>query len=768
MNAAKHYNKTALHVALFGAMGFLMTSQSVADPVLEEIVVTASKRGEMSVQDLPFSVQALSGNQLSELGATGIEDIAALVPGFTAYNAGSNQKKLRIRGISSSSESEPQETVGVYLDNIPITGAGGTNNENGATPDINLFDLNRVEVIKGPSGTIYGAGSMGGTVRYIVNEPSTDGFSGRAEVTGSTTKNGDESYAGNLMLNVPLGDSLAARLVVGQREVGGYIDNIVQTGVSDAPKKGPQNDINADSVTSASVSVKWQASDRLSVLARYVRNEYEVDGEGSIDADARIKLNPNYTPPISDLQQVRYIEEVNQDELDLYSLDIEYDFDTVTFASSTGYTERTTFDRQDTSIVPMLFFGASPGQIGGPAQLGAPLDNDTEYEQFTQEFRLSSNDSGNVSWLLGAYYFDLDKKFSQGGTIVGLDDWLGGLTGLFGTPDVPFESLTTQNLEQMALFGEATWEFATDWMFTVGARWFDVEQDFLQVANGLINGGASTQGGEASETGVNPRFSLSHQASESTLFYATASKGYRVGGINQPVPLDAGTGCRDELESLGFAAAPGSFESDSLWSYELGSKMEFQDRRGRLNAALYYVDWQDIQARKQLACGFTFYANSAEAEVYGAEVDFQYQLTDAFMIAAAVGYNDASLSKDDLFFNAQKGSDVPGVSDLTYSLTARYDMNLMSMPMYVAADYRYMSEFNSLFDSGDPTNRTAGDFGLLNLRAGLNVSDMVDVTVFVKNATDELEVTGTQSNLFGDYAFVTRPREIGVRLNIDF
>ena len=150
---------------------------------LEEIVVTASKRGEMSTQDLAYSIQAIGGNELAAAGASGIEDLAGLVPGFTSFNAGSNQKKLRIRGVSSSSESEPQETVGIYLDDVPLTGFGGTNNENGASPDIGLFDLNRVEVIKGPSGTLYGSGSMGGTVRYISNEPDASGFAGKAEVS---------------------------------------------------------------------------------------------------------------------------------------------------------------------------------------------------------------------------------------------------------------------------------------------------------------------------------------------------------------------------------------------------------------------------------------------------------------------------------------------------------------------------------------------------------------------------------------------------------
>ena len=742
-------------------------SQETGRATLDEVVVTASKRGAISTQDLALSVQAIGGDELTQLGATSIEDISGLVPGFTSFNAGSNQKKLKIRGISSSSESEPQETVGIYFDDVPLTGFGGTSNENGASPDISLFDLNRVEVIKGPSGTLYGAGSMGGTVRYISNEPSTEGFEGRASVSFNNVKDGDTGGGVNLMLNAPVSDTFALRFVGSYRKVPGYIDNLVQTGVQNVTPSGPVSDINEDTVQSYSLSGKWAPTDRLSVLARVIKHEYEVDGEGSVDADVRIKI-PDATPPLDALQQVRYIEEVNDDEVSLYSLNVNYEFDNVTFTSATSYVDRTTFDVQDTSVVPMLFFGATPGMIGGPAQIAAPLVNDSDIEQLTQEIRLSSGDGDGVSWIAGLYYSEIDKFFSQGGEIPGLDAQTGGLTALFGRADVPFESQTPQTLDQIAVFGEVVIPFSDIWELTLGGRWFEIDQDWAQIATGLINGGPSSDVGTANESDFNPKVSLAYSASDDVMIYGGVSRGYRAGGVNQPVPLDAGTGCRDELESLGFSAAPGAFNSDFIWNYELGAKSTLADGRVRLNGAIYHIDWQDIQARRQLGCGFTFFANTAEAAVDGVEIDLDAQVSDALRLAATVGYVDSRLTRDDAFFGAQDGDAVPGVSDFTFSASLVYDFEVASRPWFVRADYRYASEYNSLFNENDPANRVAGGFGLLNLRLGVAPRDNLDVVLFINNATDELEVSGTQNNLFGDYAFVTRPRQIGIRATVDF
>lgn len=746
----------ALSLAIAALSPALAQAQAI-----EEIVVTAAKRGEQTLQDTPMTIQAFSGDMLAAMGASGIEDLAGRVPGFTVYNAGTNQKKLRMRGISSTAESEPQETVAIYLDDVPMTGNGGTNNENGSSPDLALFDLDRIEVLKGPQSTLYGAGAMGGTVRYILNRPDTEAFAGKVGATLSDMKSGDSSWKTEAMFNLPVSDTFALRVVGSYRADGGYVDNLVQTGTAFQPKKGPEDDIDSSDQFAGIFTALWQPTEDLSVLARYARQDYDVDGETSVDADVRVKV-PGLQLDRDDLEQVRFIEEVNEDELEVYALTVEYDLGFATLTSATSRNERDVYDVQDTSIVPILFFGVPPAQLGGPTQIAAPLVNDNGHEQTVEELRLASNGDTALSWVLGLYYFDMDKTFSQNGVVEGLDAQLGGLTDLLGNPDIPYEAVTDQTMEQKAAFGEVTWDFADRWSMVLGLRWFKVEQDFLQVANGLINGGPSVRGGEAKEDDVNPKATLSYAISDDVLLYGTVSRGYRIGGINQPVPLDAGTGCRAEVNSLGLDAAPLDFGSDFIWNYEIGAKSTLADGRVQLNAAAFHIDWKDIQVRKQLNCGFTFFTNSAEAGVDGAEIDLQAQVTDAFYVSATIGYTDGQIEKDDLFLGASSGDQVPGVSDFTFSASAEYTFDIGGRASFLRADYNYGSEFDSLFRTSDPANREAGGFGILNVRAGTDIVEGWQASVFVNNLMDERGVAGTQNNLFADYEFVVRPRTIGV------
>jgi iron complex outermembrane receptor protein len=747
--------------ALAVAIAFLSSGAASAAETIEEIVVTAAKRGDQALQDTPMTIQAITGATLEALGASSIEDIAGRVPGFTAFNAGTNQKKLKMRGISSTSESEPQETVSVYLDDVPMTGNGGTNNENGSSPDLSLFDLERVEVLKGPQSTLYGAGAMGGTVRYITNRPDTEAFAGKVGAGLSSTKSGDESWKTDLMLNVPLSDAFAVRVVGGYRSDGGYIDNLVQTGTAYQTKKGPEDNTDGSDLTTGTITALWKPTEQLNILGRYSKHEYNVDGESSVDRDVKVKV-AGLKLDRDDLEQVRFLEEVNEDDIDVYSLTIEYDLGWASLTSATSRYERTVYDVQDTSVVPQLFFGVPSAVVGGPTQIAAPLVNDNKHEQTVEELRLASQGDGALSWVVGYYWFDMDKSFSQNGVVEGLDDWLGGLTDLLGNPDIPYEAVTDQTMEQTAVFGEVTWDFADAWSLVAGLRWFKAKQDFSQAANGLINGGATLRTGDADEDDVNPKATLSYKASDDVMFYGTVSRGYRIGGINQPVPLDAGTGCRAEVNALGLTAAPLDFGSDYIWNYELGAKSTLADGRVQLNAAAYHIDWKDIQVRKQLACGFTFFTNTAKATVDGFEVDLQAQVTDAFFLSATAGYNNGQLDKDDAFLGAESGDTVPGVSDFTFSASAEYSFPLAGRDAFLRADYTYGSQFDSQFRTNDPANREAGGFGILNVRTGVDLMEDWNVSLFLNNVADERGVSGTQSNLFGDYEFIVRPRTVGL------
>ncbi len=771
LRSTSGYSRLARLTRMVTVISFFSVSIKVsANNLLEEIVVTASKRGEQLLQDTPMTIQAISGAVLEASGVASIEDIASRIPGFTAFNAGANQKKLKIRGISSTSESEPQETVAIYLDDVPLTGNGGTNNENGASPDLSLFDLDRVEVLKGPQSTLYGAGAMGGTVRYILNKPDTQEFDAKISAGFSDTEEGSMSWRTDLMVNLPVNDDFALRMVAHYREDGGYIDNLVQTGLQNETKKGPTSNLDDSGLGSILMTALWMPTTKLSLTGRYMHYDYSVDGESSVDANTGVKVAPALALNRDDLQQVRLVEETNDDDIDLFSLTINYDLEWASFTSTTSHYSRDARDTQDTSIVGPLFFGGAPATLGATIGVPFPLINDNEHEQIVEEARLSSVGDGKLQWLLGVYYQDLDKEFNQSGTAPGVDNLLGGLTTLLGNTDVIFESTTNQTLEQIAVFGEITYQLSEQMEIILGARWFEVEQDFTQTANGLINGGATIVSGSTKEDDINPKATLSYSVNNDVLLYGTAAKGYRAGGINQPVPLDAGSGCRTEVESLGLTAAPASFNSDSIWNYEIGTKTAWLNSRMQFNAAIFHIDWSNIQVRRQLGCGFTFFANSAEAEVNGFEIDVQMQATNLLYLAGTIGYSDGELSKDDSFLGALKGDEVPGVSDLTLSATAKYDFPVFGRDAYIRTDYSYASEFNSLFTAAGTNiaNRTAGGFSIINLRVGMDLQENWSVSAFVNNLFDERGVSGTQNNLFGDYEFLLRPRTFGLKTTYSF
>jgi iron complex outermembrane recepter protein len=237
---------------------------------LGEIIVTATKQGAQTLLDVPQSISAVGGEALERAGSQGIADIAAKVPGLSAFGAGSNQTKIKLRGVSSASESEPQETVAVYLDDVPITGSGGTNNENGASPDLGLFDLNRIEVLKGPQGTLYGSGSLGGTVRYIMNTPNMSEFGGKAQARASTTKRGSESYGIDGVLNIPIvQEKIALRLAGSFARNGGWIDNTAPVvGLGLTPSGTGRKDANRDTNWLARATLEIRPTEELIIRAR--------------------------------------------------------------------------------------------------------------------------------------------------------------------------------------------------------------------------------------------------------------------------------------------------------------------------------------------------------------------------------------------------------------------------------------------------------------------------------------------------------------------
>jgi outer membrane receptor protein involved in Fe transport len=735
------------------------------------IIVTATKQGPQSLLDVPQSISAVGAEDLERSGAQGIADIVAKIPGLSAFGAGSNQTKIKLRGVSSASESEPQETVAVYLDDVPITGSGGTNNENGASPDLGLFDLNRIEVLKGPQGTLYGSGSLGGTVRYILNTPNLTEFEGRAQARISTTKRGSESYALDGVLNIPIvTDKVALRLAGSFAHNGGWLDNTAPVvGLGLTPTGTGRKDANRDDNWLVRATLEVRPVDEFIVRARYMHRQFDVKGENSVDTG-----RGDYTQPWK-------IEPFNKDNIDLYDLYLEYDAGAVVISSSTSYLDRDTLDLQDTNRFSQLLFT--------PASPSSTLINSNRQKDFTEELRVSFDTGGMVKGVVGLYYQDQTKDFTQDAPNPGLNDFCAANDGCFGAPagtvaipEFPtvnravvgvfpnvFQSVVPQDLEQVALFGELTFSLSDQLDVILGGRYFDLKGNFDYQSRGAFSTpGADARSGTYKEDGFNPKGTISYKPNEDTTLYATASKGFRAGGFNQPIPSTPQ--CIDELNSLGISNSAVSFDSDSLWNYEVGGKAKVAGGAVFVSGSAYYLNWSDVQVRRQLGCGFTFFSNAAKARSIGFEGAISARPAAGLSTDISISYVDAQLQKTLPQIGA-KGDSLPGVPSWTIGFALDYERPLNDqLDWFGRFDASYVSGFNSTISPTDPLNRRGGDYALANLRLGISGfgEQGWSVALFANNLFDKRAVVGTQSNLFGDYEFINRPREIGLQANIDF
>ena len=737
-------------------------------PSLQEIVVTANKRGEQSLQDIPISISALSATDLQRSQAQGIQDFATAIPGLAIFDTGPNQKKIKIRGVSGSSESEPQETVGVYLDDVDITNPGGTNNENNASPDLNLFDIDRIEVLKGPQGTLYGAGSMGGTIRFITKQPKLDRFEGEVQGRASDTRSGDPSYGGDFMLNAPvINDALAVRVVGTYRKNGGYIDNASAT--------LKEKNYNDDASWLLRGTVLYKPNENLDLSLKYLHRQAQVHGLNATPADS---------PLVSDY----LIEPRSNDSLNIVNGAINFHFAGNTLTSSTSY-----LDRHDLAVRDLTPLGQAYIAAVTAAETAAPpiaLNNKNDYHQISQELRIASDDTGRLKYVAGLYFAKLTKTFIQDGAWPGLQGFLeanGTPAALAGKGPVvsPVLGITdwnfylanvSQDLRQLAAFGELTWSIRHDLDLTVGGREFNIKQNFLFDANPqalFVTPDADYRKSELTDVGFNPKATLSYRALENLLVYATAAKGFRPGGFNQPVSTNAQ--CLQDFASLGYNPnSVAGFKADSIWSYEAGVKAKSADRRAEITGAIYQENWSDIQLRNPLTCGFTVFDTASKARIRGLEGALNVRLVGGLLLELNGAYTNARLLSASPTTGAVAGEHLLGIPDFTVGSSLEYDFPVgAGLDAFARVESNYISSYNSYFSqelyAGAPQNRSLGAYGLTNLRVGVaNSSGSWSAQLFVNNVFDRLGETGAQNDIFGDVRFRTRPIELGVQASHRF
>ena len=605
---------------------------------LQAVTVTATLR-EQELTDVPFSIAAPTASVLRERGAENIEAIATNVAGFSVQNLGPGQSQVAMRGTSSGQIARDQpgvkEQVGAYLDDSPISLSL-------FTPDLDLFDVSRVEVLRGPQGTLFGAGSLSGTVRYITNQPQLGVRATFGEVGGQAISGGGAGGNFKIGSNVPLGERAAARVAVYQNLIGGYMDAV-------QPDLSVDRNVNSGERTGARAAVLFAPNARLSITPRIVAQRVQMQGWNRHDA-FNILANPfTTTRPavrLGERQLFTQMDEPFTDDFVMGDVNLTYDLGGAALTSITSYTYRDILVVRDAGALTSSITGGSIGLPEDVYTLNAPLNDATISKVLTQEVRLAGQTAaGRLRWLGGAFYSTNDREYGQRLIVSGFDAATGIPTeGLRAPRDVLFYSDLAYDLRQGAVFGEATFGVAPRFDLTGGLRYYNFSEDRDQVFDGIFgnddNGTALvSQPGSTKASGFAPRFIASFRPNDNLTFNALASRGFRLGGINDPLNVPLCT--PQDLQTF---SGRDTWEDETAWNYEAGMKSQWMGGRASLNVSAFYMDVRDLQLTLTAgSCSSRLIFNVPKAVSQGAEIELAVAPTQFFDVAASVSLNDAEL-----------------------------------------------------------------------------------------------------------------------------
>jgi iron complex outermembrane recepter protein len=739
---------------------------------LQEIVVTAEKR-ESTVQKTPISITAISGSDLQAQGLSDMQSVAQQVPGVSFKTSGPGQTEFEIRGLTSTGGESP--TVGFYLDDAVLTPAAMA--QNGKTViDPSLFDLNRIEVLRGPQGTLYGAGSMGGTIKLVTNQPDPKAFAANVEVIGSgTTNGGGFNHTENLMLNIPLMQDVAAlRLVGTDKYIDGWIDRKVlnpfptevngstaRGNVAGAPVAEDFRHSNTEHLQAGRATLLIQPTDRLSITLGFMHQSLTQDGPNTIDSPP---LNETHYQPFD-------VSEPFEDKFNLYTLTGKFNFDSFQLVSASAYWDRQQNQTQDISEAMQDYIG---GFFGPPAAwpfsssatvtegggtffgLGAGSITEDDYtRQFSEELRLASTGPGPLQWLVGGYYSSFGATSHVFSFYPNTND---GFNADFGTTNLA-DNHRKVDIDQYAAFGEVSYLLPDNLRASLGARYYLYHSNSVTSVSGVsANGTSNPLFGLAQNSGVTPKLDLAYIPDDNTTVYGTVSKGFRPGGPNSPIPIPP---CA--------SAAPSQFGPDSVWNYELGEKLRFLDSRISVNGAIYYEDWTNVQQQVAPSCGFKFTANAGKAKVYGAELELAVVLMPGFLLSQNVGYTHATNSTTLPAAGVVAGQRLLDVPEVTANTALSYKQPL-------ANDMNFVSRLTNSYVSGIQditfTRNSLPAYDLVGLRAGVETGRWSAV-LFADNLTNKMALLGDTGALSANISILNRvatnqPRTIGVDLSFKF
>jgi iron complex outermembrane receptor protein len=811
-------NRKPLTTAILcGLAATIAPGGAFAQNKIEEVTVTATKREE-SMQDIPVTVQALSEGTLDDLNVGNFEDFVRFLPNVNVGGRGPGQNEVYIRGMSIdaitvmlSGAQGSTPNVAIYLDEQPITAPG-------RNLDVYVTDMERIEVLPGPQGTLYGISSQAGTIRYITNKPDPTAFEAGFDASIADTKSGDMSYTTEAYINFPVIENrLGVRAVVYNATYGGYIDNVPGVFQLD-PEVNPTLPVGADysqatadnallveenfndaSYRGARIGAKYWFNDDWTGQLTWMTQELETDGVF------------DYDPALGDLEVQRYFEDSLNDEFDQIAWTVEGRMGALEMVYAGAYLDRQvdqsvdytgynnvggfiayytcTYDNPDY----IDNYGIDPGVITVPRKCLDPtkgFKGRQDITRSTHEFRIYTPQDKSIRAIAGVFYddFKLETQDDYYYLPPGNSEALGfaqnapistarNINPNIRPVGVGFFNDITRAEEQIAVFGEVAWDITDKWTAALGWRWYDMDLDFYgssNFTNGIFQGSVdSDRGRDYDQTfghsteplnisGSVPKLTVNYFAAANAMFYATYSEGFRSGGWNR--------GGGAPSFNPDFPTVPVTYDTDDVTNYEFGWKTRLAGGTVQWNGAVYYVEWEDMQTSRFDPINvsiLTFIDNAADSEIRGLESDLVWSATENLTLFGAFAYIDTELVATDseVIELAPVGSELALTPKFSGNLRARYDWYLENTMVYAQGAIQYSDDSWSSIVAAD--RRRQDSYTTVDLALGAN-RDNWNVELFVRNLTDER--AELFYNVQDDIPRITtnRPRTIGIRLGFDY
>lgn len=780
--------------ALVAAQPVLAQDGASEEMLSGDIIVTASRR-DTNIQDTPIAVSVTTGKALENNDVVSFQDLTRIAPSVVVNNQGAAGNQFIIRGILSDIGS----TTGLYVDEMPLLGGSAVEGAGDGRPGLRLHDVERIEVLKGPQGSLFGSGSMAGTLRVMTNKPKLESVEGGGSASWGTIDKGSSIAQGDAYLNLPIGKMVAVRAVAWSEKGGAYIDHHI------TPLAGgggfTSKDVNGRKVRGGRISVLIEPATDFSILLAGVHQEIDVDDSQS--------WNLNTGPFTSTSPTV----EGYHDNYDSLAATFEYKPDYGTFSLIGTYANQRTENPQDSTPT-----GLGLARSFNLTPFKTVFQTSQKFDAYTGEARFASALQGPMQFVVGGYY----QHDSTDGLSVAFraNDGTGVAPCLTvaqcestghrqpGPPrpflfppnyffpqnrytpssDVIYAVGNQRTIKQWALYGQVDVKLAETLTAIAGIRYFDAKiHDYgLQIqdiagppdfavfpgspvpswaANGLITTPYVTQDGQASEKSPSYAFSLLYEASSDLSLFARVASGFRIGGTNNAAALAGQANI----------TIPGSYGSDDLWSYELGAKAYLMDRHIYLDGSIYQMDWSRQQLEASDPSGaFEYVLNAGQTRIRGAELQLTYDSGSGFSIGGGINYTNAELTKNldaDVISAGTigfKGDRVPRVPHWTAAAQARYEGKVSeTVGFYLQSDITYRGSSTYSFNNLNTFNNPLKSFVMVGTRIGVK-TEKFDFSIFAKNLTNSVAIFGLDASPDGVRAYSADPRTIGAQISAKF